>query len=149
MSRSARFQVSSSRSVPLEADEQAAFFAEAAYTYRLWDDFAPLLLFATFNGEVWRSFNKVMPGGLVRGVSDILYLQARGGHTFFACELKRQDRRGEKNGGLTEAEQMWLAKAKEAGACTCVAYGADEALAFFARYMQLTPRWPSPDLLSK
>lgn len=94
-----------------------------------------MLLFATFNGEIWRSYSKVVDSGLVKGVSDILYLQARGDYNYFVCELKRMDRKGEKNGGVTQEEQAWMQEAKKAGAFVCVAYGADEALQMFGNYM--------------
>ena len=137
---SSKFHVSGSKFIPLEADEQAAFFAEAGYIYRLRSDFNSLLLFATFNGEIWRSFGKVARGGLVRGVSDILYLQPRGGYPYFVCELKRADRKGEKDGGVTPAESDWLAAAKQEHAFTCVAYSADEALSYFSEYMTYPAR---------
>lgn len=126
----------------LESEEQAVFFAEATYLYRNRSDFNRLLLFATFNGEVWRSFYKVMRAGLTAGVSDILYLQPRGPYPYFACELKSIDRRSAKDGGVTPAESRWLQAAREEGAFVVVSYGADEVLQHFARYMEFPSTHP-------
>lgn len=120
---------------PLEVEEQRVFFQEVNLYYRLRSDFLPLLLFATFNGEIYKSMGKVAGAGLVRGVSDILYLQARGEYTFFSCELKRVSRRHEKDGGVTPDEKDWMQAARKAGGFVTVAYGADEALELFANYM--------------
>lgn len=128
--------------VKTESEEQAGFFSEVEYRYRNRSDFKRLLLFATFNGEVWRSFQKVMRAGLTPGVSDVLYLQPRGGHPFFACELKAIDRREQKDGGVTPAESTWLQAAREAGAFVVVSYGADELLDHFATYMNYDPENP-------
>lgn len=120
---------------PLEIDEQRVFVQEVKYRYRLRNDFLDLMFFATFNGEIYKSIGKVDQAGLVRGVSDILYLQARGGYAFFSCELKRVSRRNEKDGGVPLVEKEWMQMARKAGAFVSVAYGADEALELFANYM--------------
>lgn len=136
-----------------EHEEQAAFFEGVAWTYKTRSDFLRLLLFATFNGEIWRSYAKVVNAGLVRGVSDILYLQARGGYAFFCCELKRTDRKPQKDGGVTPEERAWMLEARKAGAFVAVAYGADEALQIFANYMGMTPTtlhtWPPEEFIDK
>lgn len=120
---------------PQEIDEQAAFFDGVAWSYKTHDGFCSILLFATFNGEIWRSRNKLEHAGLVKGVPDILYLQPRGGYAYFACELKRKDRKGKRNGGATPEELAWLSEARKEFAFTCIAHGADEALRYFASYM--------------
>lgn len=133
----------STRNAPpvlLESEEQANFFAEVSYRYRTREDFSPLLLFATFNGEVWSSFRKVMRAGLTPGVSDILYLQPRGGYPYFSCELKSTDRETTKDGGVTPAEKAWLQAARDEGAFVCVCYGCDHVLEKFSEYMAMPSR---------
>ena len=120
-----------------EHEEQVAFFDSVEWTYKSCVDFKRLLLFATFNGEIWRSAGKLARAGLTRGVSDILYLQPRGGYAFFTCELKRIGRKGERDGGVTPEELEWMKEARKAGAYVCAAYGADEALQMFGNYMAL------------
>ena len=56
---------------------------------------------------------------------------------FLAIEMKRSDRRDEKNGGLTVAEMEWLEAAEENDAFTMVCYSAQEADKNFDEYMRL------------
>jgi hypothetical protein len=137
---------------PLEIEEQRIFVQEVKLSYRLRSDFLELLFFATFNGEIYKSMGKVEHAGLVNGVSDILYLQARGGYAFFSCELKRVNRKNEKDGGVTPDERAWMLEARKAGAHVTVAYGADEALQLFANYMGMTAvslhTWPPDEFLN-
>ena len=123
--------------IPKEIDEQTVFFDAIAWSYKARSDFRPMLLFATFNGEIWRSAKKLERAGLVKGVVDILYLQPRGGYSYFACELKRINLKGKALGGRTIEELAWMNEARKANAFVFLAHGADQALEKFAEYMAM------------
>lgn len=90
--------------IPTESQEQANFVNEVRLQYRNDPTFIYPLFFSTLNGAwlggksfaIWQKHQKE---GAVQGVSDILYLQSRGNYSFFAAEMKRSDRRNQKDGG--------------------------------------------------
>lgn len=123
-----------------ESQEQANFVSEVRYQYRNDPTFIPPLFFSTLNGawlggKSFAMWEKHKKEGAVRGVSDILYLQSRGGYSFFAIEMKRSDRRNQKDGGLTESESEWIETARANNGFVSVCYTADEALREFSIYM--------------
>jgi len=134
-----------------EHQEQANFFTEVRLTYRNDPTFIYELLFSTLNGA-WLGgeksavlWQKHKEEGSVQGVADVLYLQPRGSHPYLAIEMKRSDRRGTKNGGLTKAEDVWLNIAWRAGARVVICYTAEEAVAVFAEYMRLPVKENRPE----
>lgn len=129
-----------------ESQEQSNFVNDTRFKYRNDNTFVKLLFFSTLNGAwlggeksfaLWQKHQKE---GAVRGVSDILYLQARGGYSFLAIEMKRSDRRNKKDGGLTADEKEWIETAKTNGGFVRVCYNADEAINCFAEYMEMPVR---------
>lgn len=125
-----------------EHDEQAAFIGTVVAAFRLQDDFIRPLLFSVPNGAVlggnrWALANKLKNEGMLPGVADVLYLQPRGDHAFFAIEMKTEKRRREHNGGLTDEQSEWLRAARRVGAYVAVCYSADEAVSEFSYYMKL------------
>lgn len=82
-------------------------------------------------------WNKHKQEGAVRGVADVLFLIPRGEFTFMAIEMKRSDRRNQKDGGLTPDEKDWLDTARKNGAYAVVAYSAEDAKQKFDWYMKL------------
>lgn len=128
-----------------ESQEQANFVSEVRYQYRNDPTFIPPLFFSTLNGAwlggksfaIWQKHQKE---GAVQGVSDILYLQSRGNYSFFAAEMKRSDRRNQKDGGLTESELNWIEAARRSNGFVSVCYTAEEAFREFSIYMNLSIR---------
>lgn len=124
-----------------EHQEQANFFSEVTYRFRNRDDFADLLLFSVPNG-MWAGgknpyglIAKFKAEGFKPGVSDILYLQPRGDYAYLAIEMKAEDQRNKKDGGLKLHQQEFLQAAKANGGMTAVCYNCDEAIEVFTRYM--------------
>jgi hypothetical protein len=125
-----------------EHQEQVSFVTEVKLQYRNDPEFIEPLFFSTLNGA-WLGgnshalWNKHRAEGAQKGVSDILYLQPRGGFHFLAIEMKRSDRRNDERAGLTPDEQEWLAAAMHSGAFTAVCYTAEEAFEVFKHYMNM------------
>jgi len=132
---------------PSEHNEQAAFVDYVIWTYRNRADFIRPLFFAVPNGAYMGPrggfvMNKMKGEGLNPGVSDILYLQARGDqYTFLAIELKTPARRNEKYGGLSQEQLEFIDAANRGGGSAHVCFGADEAINIFDSYMQLENRF--------
>lgn len=128
-----------------ESQEQTIFVSETRFKYRNDSTFINLLFFSTLNGAwlggksfaLWEKHKKE---GAVRGVSDILYLQARGRYSFLAIEMKRSDRRNKKDGGLTEDEKEWMSTARKNNGFVSVCYASEEASERFAEYMGMPVR---------
>lgn len=125
-----------------EHQEQALFFESILYSYRLEPTFSRLLFFSVPNGAYlggnrFAMMDKLKREGFLPGVSDILYLQPRGGFVYLSIEMKTPDRRGHKDGGLSIDQINFLEAAKIAGAQAFVCYGHEEAIEAFNFYMGL------------
>lgn len=123
-----------------EHQEQSVFVEDILWRYKTRPDFIRLLFFATLNGawlagKSYAAWAKHEKEGAVKGVSDILYLQPRGGYAYLVIEMKAKDRKKEKDGGVSEDQLAWLHSARTANAFVAVCYGAEEAIAVFDRYM--------------
>lgn len=79
--------------------------------------------------------NKMKREGLTPGVFDTLFMSGRGGFLGFGMEFKVTGRGGEKNGGLSEAQQEFKVALKSEGYLAEVAYGADHAGEIVERYL--------------
>ena len=128
-----------------EHTAQAAFITEILYIYRNDDSFIRPLFFSVPNGAVlggnrFALAAKLKSEGMVSGVADILYLQPRGDHSFFALEMKKEERKREKNGGLSGEQEHWLRSAQRVGAYIAVCYNTDESVKEFTHYMGLEPK---------
>lgn len=125
-----------------EHDDQTAFVDYVLTVYPRQTDFKRRLFFAVPNGAMLGGrvpalqMAKLKREGVQPGVADILYLQPRGIWAYFAIEMKTEERRNTKNGGLSEDQQAWLKEARGAGAMAVVCYGLDEAIAIFDDYMR-------------
>ena len=123
-----------------EHNEQATFIETVLWKFKNRPDFFRLLLFAVPNGA-WLGgngaalMNKMKSEGLVNGVSDILYLQPRGGFAFLSLEMKTKERKKEKDGGVSPDQLEWMKAAHKVNAYSVVCYGADEAVDVFEKYM--------------
>jgi hypothetical protein len=124
-----------------ESEEQKAFVAEVLYKYANRPDFFRPLFFAVPNGawlggdNRYALINKYKAEGFTPGVSDILYLQPRGSWVFLAIEMKAVYAKNNYGGGVSDAQRAFLVAAGEAGGLALVAYGADEAIEAFDKYM--------------
>ncbi len=128
-----------------EHHEQAALVDTVAFTYQHRTDFLRPLFFSTLSGA-WIAGSgtrkvaliaKYKREGWVNGVADLLYLQPRGGYAYLAIEMKTEERLGEKNGGATEDQLVWLRAARLAGAMAEICHGAEMGWEVFSRYMAL------------
>lgn len=124
----------------LEHEEQANFFAEVKMRFGFRDDFFEKLLFAVPNGmwiggsNKFALMNKYKAEGFKSGVSDILYLQPRGGYNCLAIEMKAKDKRNDKD-AVSPDQAAFLEAVNGAGGIGEVCYGCDEAIKLFTRYM--------------
>ncbi len=75
--------------------------------------------------------------GLKPGVSDILYLQPRGTYAYLAIEMKAQDRRNQKDGGVSLEQYEFLEEVEKNGGMALCCYSCDEALDAFYNYMNM------------
>lgn len=140
-----------------EHNIQASFIDWALYQYRHDETFLRPLFFAVPNGAYLggrspATFAKLKREGFVNGVSDILYLQPRGGYSFMALELKTPERKRQKGRGLSDDQKIFLDAVSEAGGLPSLCYGTDEAIEAFSLYMSLKTRYdtiPAPGLLFK
>lgn len=128
-----------------EHDEQANFFSAARFIYGARDDFSDDLFFSVPNG-LWAGgdnkfalMSKFKKEGMKRGVSDILYLQPRGGFAYLVIEMKAQDRRGAAD-AVSDDQWKFLDAVERAGGLGAVCYGCDEAMQVLNDYMLLEPR---------
>ena len=80
--------------------------------------------------------NYLKAEGLRPGVCDLFLPVARGG--FFGCYLEMKT----KTGKLSENQKEFIAAVEKQGYLCCVAYGADEAIEFLERYLQMPPTIP-------
>lgn len=133
----------SKSNTPLEHDEQSSFVQEVHVRYDNRPDFIKELFFSVPNG-MWAGgrnkfalVNKFKSEGMNPGVFDIHYLQPRGTHPFLCIEFKRRDRRGEKDGGLTSDQKLYMQACELVGAYFRVCYTAEEAVEAFSYYMEL------------
>lgn len=126
-----------------EHEEQVGFVSEIRYLYRNDPEFMPELFYSVPNG-MWIGgagktrfalMEKYKAEGLMPGVADVHYDQPRGGFSKFVCEMKRSDKKKEKDGGLSPEQLRYLNAVRKAGAFVCVAYCADEAIDSFKNYM--------------
>ncbi len=127
-----------------EHNEQATFIDAVLWQYRNDPSFLRPLFFSVPNGAFLggRSalqYAKLKKEGFRNGVSDILYLQPRGMYSYFSLEMKTQERKRERGGGLSEDQRGFLQAVTDAGGLSAVCYGADEAIEAFGRYMALVP----------
>ncbi len=124
-----------------EHQEQANFFAEIKFAYRIREDFVAELLFSVPNGmwlggqNKYALMTKYKAEGFRPGVADVIYLQPRGPYNCLVIEFKAQDKRNEKNGGLSPEQSEFLEAVNAAGGCADVCYGAEHALEVFGAYM--------------
>jgi VRR-NUC domain len=75
--------------------------------------------------------NYLKAEGLRPGVCDLFLPVARGG--YFGCYLEMKT----KTGKLSENQKEFIAAVEKQGYLCCVAYGADEAIEFLERYLQM------------
>jgi VRR-NUC domain-containing protein len=128
-----------------EHSEQTTFIEAVLWTYRLDPTFIRPLFFSVPNGAYLggRSalqYAKLKREGFVNGVSDILYLQPRGPYYYLAIEMKTEERRREKGGGISQDQAGFIDSVSMAGGLALVCYGAEEAIAAFDRYMRFESR---------
>lgn len=129
-----------------EHAEQAAFVGMVKNTYQHDETFLPMLFFSVPNGlwvgggNKWGMINKFKAEGFRTGVADIIYMQARGIFSGLTIEMKRSDKRGVKNGGMSDDQIEFQEQARKAGNVAVTCYTADEAFTVFQNYMKLTPR---------
>jgi hypothetical protein len=123
-----------------EHSEQAAFVEEVLYRYRNDPTFVRGLFFSTFNGA-WlggnpgaraRQMQKAKEAGFLPGVSDLLYLQARGKFHYLAIEMKDKS-----SGKVSPAQEEFIQAVTNAGGYADICFGADQAIADFESYMLL------------
>lgn len=140
------------RLIQSEHNIQAAFVDSVLWEYKNDPTFIRPLFFAVPNGSFLgggnpisraRVMEKLKKEGLFPGVSDILYLQARGDFSSLAMEFKIPSRRREERGGLSEDQFEFLEAVAQEGGAPFLVYSVDEALASFAWYMNLD-RYPHP-----
>lgn len=123
-----------------EHEEQASFFTEAKMRFGFRDDFIERLLFAVPNGmwiggaNKFALMSKYKAEGFKSGVSDVLYLQPRGGYNCLVIEMKALDKRNDKD-AVTPEQSAFLEAINGAGGIGEVCYGCDEAIELFTRYM--------------
>jgi hypothetical protein len=124
-----------------ERQEQTAFVSYVLQAYAHRPDFIRGLFFSTLNGA-WLGgkrpaylMEKMKGEGALPGVSDLLYLQPRGGYAYLAIEMKTTQRERERLGGLTEEQRDFLHNVNFNGGRARVCYGADEAIETFNWYM--------------
>lgn len=130
-----------------EHSEQASFF-DWLYNFKLREhpEIQPLF-FSVPNGAYLSGngkqramqMHKLRGEGLMPGVSDTLFLSGRGGYLGLAMEFKTPDRKSEKNGGLSEAQQEFLRSGRTEGYLAVCAYGAEDA-AFVANNYFAMPK---------
>jgi hypothetical protein len=141
-----------SNPIPSEHEEQAAFFTLVLYKYNQDPRFARILFFAVPNGawlagkRPYAVMEKMKSEGFTPGVSDVLYLQPRGGYSYLAIEMKRGDKRNRKGGGLRDDQIEFLKAVDMAGGMSAVCYSAEDALLIFDTYMNLDNSAVSPAL---
>jgi VRR-NUC domain. len=128
-----------------EHSEQATFIDSVLWLYKNDSTFIRPLLFAVPNGAYLggRSalqYAKLKKEGFLNGVSDVLYLQARGPYHYLALEMKTQERRRERDGGLSVDQADFIQSVSMAGGFPVICYGAEEAIAAFANYMSFETR---------
>ena len=126
----------------VEHDEQAAFVAQVLYQYRNDPTFIEDVFFSVPNGAYLggrghRQMYWLKAEGVRPGVSDILYLQARGDYNCLAMEFKAPSRYKEKRGGVTDEQENFLLGVIKGGGRAVVCYGADVAINVFDAYMKL------------
>lgn len=133
--------------IPTEHAEQAAFVGMVKKQYQHDETFLPMLFFSVPNG-LWVGggnkfglINKFKAEGFRTGVADVIYMQARGIYSGLTIEMKRSDKRGVKNGGMSDDQMEFQAQARKAGHAAVVCYNADEAFTVFQNYMKLSPRF--------
>lgn len=124
-----------------EHQDQANFFTEISMRLRNREDFVPELFCATMNGAWFGGDGAKMYAarkreGFKKGVSDVLYLQARGRYGYLAIELKTEKRRKEKNGGLEPDQEIFLDAVRKNGGFGVVCYGPEEAVNAMLLYME-------------
>lgn len=126
-----------------EHDEQAAFVFEVLCRYGNCSDFLRPLFFSVPNGAWLGGRNpfalmaKYKAEGFTPGVSDILYLQPRGGYAYLAIEMKATNRMVEKDKGISLEQAEFQKAVIRAGGRALVCYGAEAAVEEFIEYMKL------------
>lgn len=122
---------------PSEHLEQVALFEWIALQTGRWPELA--LTFAVPNGAMMGGgkigairARGLMAEGMRPGVPDIFIPCPRHGCNGAFIEMKSR------NGKLRANQQEYLEQAERYGYATCVAYGADDAIAFLERYMDAT-----------
>lgn len=132
---------------PSEHNEQAAFM-NWLLTFKLnqYPEIHPLW-FSVPNGahlaggqkQRAMQMNTLKREGFTPGVADTLFLAGRGGYFGLAMEFKTEERRIEKNGGLSENQLEFLRSLRQQGYQAVVAYGADEAQVMAENYLAMPP----------
>jgi hypothetical protein len=124
-----------------EHAEQANFITTVLMQYSHRDDFVKEVLFAVPNGSwfggsnPWAMFNKFAAEGFRKGVSDLIYLQARGPWSCLAIEMKALDRKGKKD-AVSEDQQIFIDAVKGVDGLAIACFGCDEAVNIFDQYMR-------------
>jgi len=127
--------------VPTEHEEQAALFEWSATKAYEWPQLENL--FAIPNGQ-YRPGQRPEPG-LKAGVPDValmvpvFYDSSHDDPPFRYCglfiELKRRNRKGQKNGGLSDSQVDWIERLRHAGYRVAICYGAAGAIDAIGKYL--------------
>jgi len=131
--------------IPTEHQEQVKLVRHVHEHYADDMSFVDEVFFAIPNGMLAGGHNKFalmkkfQTEGLKNGVSDILYLQARGIYGGLAIEMKRSDLRTRKDGGMRVAQTAFQEAARKIHWAAVTCYTGEEAITVFDNYMSLTP----------
>ena len=130
--------------LPTEHNEQATFFDWLNLKLNEYPEIHPLF-FAVPNGanlagntrQKAIQMNKLKREGFVPGVSDTVYLSGRGGYLGLVLEFKTEQRRNQKDGGLSENQQEFLRAARMEGYLAAVAYGVEDGIDIVSNYLSM------------
>jgi hypothetical protein len=119
--------------LPTEAEEQRAVLAWAAALRGRFPELA--LLYASPQGELYRQQHwRPSVAGLSPGIPDLHLPVARRGFHGLWIEMKRK-----KGGRLSDAQIWWGEQLRLQGHQVIVAAGAERAIAWLQRYLEIAP----------
>lgn len=130
---------------PSEHNEQSSFFDWlTVFKLREFPEIHPLF-FAVPNGahlagdvrQRAAKMNMMKKEGFTPGVADTVFLSGRGGYLGLVMEFKTEERKVEKNGGLSENQLEFLNSARMEGLQATCAYGAEDAIDITCKYLAM------------